>query len=67
MSKGLTIDFETADRITLLTLQDQHKCLKEELRAHVENGKYLHPEDKDMSMMLIPALELIINYFGGTL
>jgi hypothetical protein len=66
MSKGLTIDYETADRITLLCLQDQVKYLKEELRAHVEDGKYLHPEDKNNSMMLIPAIELIIGYFGGT-
>lgn len=64
--KGLTIDYETADRITLLTLQDQVGYLKEELRAHVEDGKYLHPEDKSNCMMLIPALELIIGYFGGT-
>jgi hypothetical protein len=65
MNKGLTIDFETADRITILTLQEQVRYLKEELRAHVEDGKYLHPEDKDNSMMLIPAIELIIKYFGG--
>jgi hypothetical protein len=66
MNKGLTIDFETADRITILTLQEQVRYLKEELRAHVEDGKWLHPEDKDNSMMLIPAIELIIKYFGGT-
>jgi hypothetical protein len=66
MSKGLTIDYETADRITLLCLQDQVKYLKEELRAHVEDGKWLHLEDKNNSMMLIPAIELIIGYFGGT-
>jgi hypothetical protein len=65
MNRGLTIDFETADRITILTLLSQVGYLKEELRAHVEEGKWLHPEDKAHSMMLIPAIELIIDYFGG--
>jgi hypothetical protein len=63
--KGLKIDFETADRITLLCLKEQLAYCKEELRAHVEDGSWLHPEDKDNSMMLIPALELIIKYYGG--
>ena len=68
MSRGLEIDFETADRITLACLKDQLKYLKEEVRLHVEEGKYLHPEDYHMNMTkLIPALELLIPYYGGTL
>ena len=68
MSKGLEIDFETADRITLLSLKDHLAYLKEEVRLHVEEGKYLHPEDYHMNMTkLIPALELLIPYYGGTL
>lgn len=68
MGKGLEIDFETADRITLACLKDQLKYLKEEVRLHVEEGKYLHPEDYHMNMTkLIPALELLIPYYGGTL
>ena len=66
--RGITLDFETADRITVLTLQDQLKYLKEEVRLHVEEGQYLHPEDYHNSMTkLIPALELLIPYYGGTL
>lgn len=65
-SGGLLIPFEVADGITLATLQDQHKMLKEEVRRHVEEGKYLHPEDYHNSMVnLIPALETLIEYFGG--
>lgn len=66
MNKGLVIDFETADRITLLTLTDQLGYLKEEIRLHVEEGQYMHPEDYHDSMTkLIPALETLIRYFGG--
>ena len=66
MSKGLEIPFEVADGITLACLQDQLGYLKEEIRLHVEEGKYLHPEDYHNSMVnLIPALETLIKYFGG--
>ncbi len=66
--RGLTIPFEIADGITLSNLQDQLKYLKEEVRLHVEEGQYLHPEDYHNSMTkLIPALEVLIPYYGGTL
>jgi len=65
---GLTLDFETADRITVLSLKDQLSYLREEVRLHVEEGQYMHPEDYHKSMTkLIPALELLIPYYGGTL
>ena len=66
--KGLMIDYETADRITVACLKDQLNYLKEEVRLHVEEGKYLHPEDYHNSMTkLIPALETLIPYYGGEL
>ncbi len=65
--KGLTIPYEVADNITLATLQDQLKYLKEEVRLHVEEGQYLHPEDYHNSMTrLIPALEVLVPYYGGS-
>ena len=68
MNKGITLPFEVADGITLATLQEQHSYLKEELRAHLEDGKYLHKEDAYNSQFkLIPALELLIDYFGGNI
>ena len=68
MGRGLEIDFETADKITLACLKDQLGYLKEEVRLHVEEGEYLHPEDYHNSMTkLIPALELLIPYYGGEL
>ena len=65
MSNGLTIDFDTADRITLLVLKDQLKYLRKELEDFKE-GKYLHPEDVVRNAEIIAALELLIPYYGGT-
>ena len=66
MVANLEIPFEVADGITLASLKDQVKYLKEEIRLHVEEGQYLHPEDYHNSMVnLIPAMELLIHYYGG--
>ena len=63
MSKELTIDRETADRITYLNLVDYRKYLKKALRDHKKGG-WLHPEDVGNNIRLIEALDLIIKYFG---
>jgi len=65
MSNGITIDFDTADRITLLVLKDQLKYLRKELEDYKE-GKWLHPEDVVRNAEIIAALELLIPYYGGT-
>jgi tRNA G37 N-methylase Trm5 len=65
MSAGLSIDFDTADRITLLVLKDQLKYLRKELEDYKE-GKWLHPEDIVNNDKIIEALELLIPYYGGT-
>lgn len=68
MGRGLEIDYETADRITLACLKDQLRYLKEEVRQHIEEGEWLHPDDYHASTTkLIPALELLIPYYGGDL
>jgi len=63
--KGLTLDFETADRITLLCLKEQLDYLREELRQHQYENQYMHPEDVANTVKLMPALELIIKHYGG--
>jgi len=63
MSKGLMLDYDIADKITLLTLQDQLKYLRKELEDYKE-GKWLHPEDVVNNAALIAALELLIPYYG---
>ena len=65
MSRGLELDYETADRITLLIMQDQRRYLQKEL-DDFDDGKYLHPEDVVKNAEIIKALNLLISYFGGT-
>ena len=65
MSSGLMLDYDIADKITLLTLQDQLKYLRKELKDF-KDGKWLHPEDVANNAKIIAALELLIPYYGGT-
>ena len=64
MSKKLEIDFETADRITVLTLKEQRRYLKKEL-ADFKKGGYLHPEDVVNNTRLVQAMDDVIKYYGG--
>lgn len=65
MSRGLEIDYDTADRITMLVMKEQLKYLRKELDDFKE-GKWLHPEDVANNIKIIAALELLIPYYGGT-
>lgn len=66
MVANLEIPIEVADGIVVASLKDQLSYLKEEVRLHVEEGEYLHPEDYHKSMTkLIPAMEVLIEYYGG--
>jgi hypothetical protein len=64
VKKGLEIDFDTADRITVITLKEQRKYLKKEL-ADFKKGKWLHPEDVVNNTRMIESLDKVIKYFGG--
>jgi aspartyl/asparaginyl beta-hydroxylase (cupin superfamily) len=65
MSKRkLEIDFETADRITLITLKEQRGYLKKELKRF-EKGEWLHPEDVVNNTRMIQSLDHVIKYYGG--
>lgn len=63
MRKGLEIDFDTADRITVITLKEQRKYLKKELKDF-NKGEYLHPEDVVNNTRVIQALDVVIKHFG---
>ena len=66
MTKGLEIPFEIADGIVIASLTEHVGYLKEQIRLHVEEGQYLHPEDYHKSMVkMIPAIEMLIDYYGG--
>ena len=61
---GLTIDWETADRITVATLKDQFEHLSRELKAH-RDGAWMHPHDAyNSEFVYLPALKVLINYYG---
>jgi len=66
MVANLEIPWEVADGIVIAALKNHVGYLKEEIRQHVEEGQYMHPEDYHNSMVhLIPAMEKIISYYGG--
>ena len=68
----ITLDGETADRITLLNLKEYRSYLTKELSAWRKNprtednpdGVWLHPEDVTGNTVAINALNLIIRHFG---
>jgi len=68
----ITIDGDTADRITLLNLKEQRGYLKKELATWKKNpktdenpsGVWMHPEDVVLNTQFIAALNSVIKYFG---
>jgi len=67
----ITIDGETADRITLLTLKEHRNYLKKELSEWKKNpktetnpaGYWLHPEDVAKNTQLVEAMNTLIKWF----
>ena len=67
----ITLDCETADRITLLNLKEYKSYLTKELTVWRRNpltednpdGVWLHPEDVTVNMASINALNIIIKHF----
>lgn len=62
--RKLEIDFETADRITVICLKEQRQYLKKEL-AKFKKGEYLHPDDVVNNTRMIEALDQVIKHYGG--
>ena len=68
----ITLDGETADRITLLNLKEYRSYLTKELTDWRKNprtednpdGVWLHPEDVTGNTVAINALNLLIKHFG---
>ena len=68
----ITLDGETADRITLLNLKEYRSYLKKELAEWRKNprtednptGVWMNPEDVTGNIQAIAALNLIIKHFG---
>lgn len=64
MSKKLELDFDVADRITLLTLKSYRNDIKKEIKRY-KQGEYVHPNDVAADIKRVEALDLIIKDFGG--
>jgi hypothetical protein len=62
--RGLQIDFEIADKITLIILIDQRKTIDDMMLKH-EQGGWMHPDDVIYNKKLRKALTRVIDYFGG--
>ena len=64
MINGMQIDYETADRITVLNLKDYRDCLQHELDMHRLHNKYLHDDDEVRSMYIICCIDDVLKEFG---
>lgn len=57
---GLQIDWEVANRITLLNLKDYQRVLTEELEKFKNDQQWLHSEDVVRHQKVIAALDIVI-------
>ena len=62
--EGITIDWETADRITCDNLINHRDMLTKDLDLYGE-GKWLHPEDVVLCRERVDAMNILIRYFGS--
>ena len=62
--RGITLDYETSDRICLLTLIDVKKQLLDQLTSYGK-GKFMHENDVAETVMYVDAVAKVIHYFGG--
>jgi hypothetical protein len=68
----ITLDGDTADRITVLNLKEYRDYLKKELAEWKKNprtdtnptGYWLHLDDVSSNLLTIEALNLVIKHFG---
>ena len=68
----ITLDGDTADRITVLALKEHRTYLKKELTDWKKNprsdanpdGYWLHPEDVSRNTIMVHHLDAVIKHFG---
>jgi hypothetical protein len=62
---GIEISHEVADQIALASMKEQLSYMETEIQQHRDGG-YMHPEDAyNAEFKYIPALRLLISYYGG--
>lgn len=62
--KGLRLDWETADRITLCALLDARESMQNDLYDHYENIRNMHADDVVYFENLISAISAVLDYYG---
>jgi hypothetical protein len=61
---GMTIDWETADRITKLNLIEYRNGLQEHLDKGMAGETYLHSDDEKHNRAMIQAIDFVLKDFG---
>ena len=64
--QGLMIDWESADRITVLTLTNYRDSLQAHLDGGADGSRWLHPDDETHNRAMIQAINFVVKDFGGT-
>ena len=63
--KSIEIDCETADRIIVAEMFDQHSILKQEIKKQktIENPKDYQKEDLEYNEKLLDAVETMLKHY----
>lgn len=67
-SRGLQLDFDTADRITILNLKDCHKTLTQENKEieALDDIPEHKSEDLVYNIKMLKHISAVLHYFGET-
>ena len=60
---GMTIDWDSADRITVLNLKEYRRRLQDHLNE--VDGQYLHPDDAVHNRAMIQAIDFVLKDFDN--
>jgi hypothetical protein len=63
--KGMEIDWETADRITVLNLKEYRKRLQDHLEGGANGSMWLHPDDEVHNRAMIQAIDFVLKDFDN--
>jgi hypothetical protein len=61
--KNMTIDWDSADRITVLTLTEYRQRMQDHLDQ--VDGQYLHPDDEVHNRAMIQAIDFVLKDFDN--
>lgn len=61
---GVYLDYETADKVTVMRLKDYLDTLETVLRNHREKNDWLHPDDIPHTERTIDAIKIVLRDFG---